>query len=485
MKSQKNDNIFVKIFSSKILISVLSALLVLLIVFLSISMIQIGKYKNLLDEKISLTEKLEEEIGPADILEFYYEDYNNDGKGEAFAVVGSMAQYSDSVFHNASLWFINQEEPYQVEDFIIKGKKIDMLEWEKNKYLYFESIVRDNDVTEPKAYVYGISDGKAKRWSDSGVYDEIQQKGKKIFGFKNGMDENELSFDNSRFPLNRNDKTDTITDEKQPYDIYKFGSYPQTRVTDENLIKHLDERNAPLINYDLRGNNDGAMKYCDVEYNGEKYRGVLFTKYRSTDSESCIENGTIWAEDNSSNSLQDENGYESNITYWFKYEEIEWMYFDEENSIVTSRSVLDAYYFTEYKSTEIIRYTGSTINRWLNDTFFNTAFDESERNIVAESILNIEKEGTLNTKVYLFAEEDRSKLISMSNDFLYVQPTDYAKCMGVEVVEVGDKEFTTWYLRTPGSEASTACYVGANGTFADVPQKSTFSLGVRPVIKLS
>lgn len=50
------------------------------------------------------------------------------------------------------------------------------------------------------------------------------------------------------------------------------------------------------------------MQYADVEYDGERYRGVKFTQYRM---DTTTYSTTTW---------QDDNGYDTGTVYWFRYE---------------------------------------------------------------------------------------------------------------------------------------------------------------------
>lgn len=75
-----------------------------------------------------------------------------------------------------------------------------------------------------------------------------------------------------------------------PGDIIKFGSYPQTEVTNSSLINKL---NAQTLGADNT-----------VKFAGSKYKKVLFTT--------------------ETNSYQATNGYNINTVYWFKFDPIQW-----------------------------------------------------------------------------------------------------------------------------------------------------------------
>ena len=99
-------------------------------------------------------------------------------------------------------------------------------------------------------------------------------------------------------------------------DVVEFGSYPQSRVIDSDLISNLDEVEKKWISYNYfsgRGEVDDGkmvlsdyMKYADFVYNNLKYRAVLFTNYRPEKT------GEI---NDEAKSYQDDNGYLKNTVY--------------------------------------------------------------------------------------------------------------------------------------------------------------------------
>lgn len=112
---------------------------------------------------------------------------------------------------------------------------------------------------------------------------------------------------------------DTADGGYQKGDIIEFGSYPQSKVTNPRIISALDGflTDDVWVSYDYYIGTDTEydgkmtasdyMKYADLELNGEKYRAVRFSQYRpkltsSTSSET--------------NSMQDNNGYYLNTTYF-------------------------------------------------------------------------------------------------------------------------------------------------------------------------
>ncbi|MGN1042505.1 MAG: DUF6273 domain-containing protein [Christensenellales bacterium] len=164
-----------------------------------------------------------------------------------------------------------------------------------------------------------------------------------------------------------------------------FGSYPQSKVTDETVAAALTASAGALptkesdgewtsCGYDFVaevidgtiGYDEGAKGeilasktievyswYIDVEYDGARYRGLYFLDYRplfyqttylvddldGLDPQEFIDGITreylqdkhMLPDPNNHESYQFYNGYFSGHVYWFKYESIKWRILDEKN----------------------------------------------------------------------------------------------------------------------------------------------------------
>lgn len=205
--------------------------------------------------------------------------------------------------------------------------------------------------------------------------------------------------------------------------IVEFGSYPQSKVTDEALIAALNKLELNWQYYEYYAGTDkdrpyalvdnsaarlDFMKYCDVEYNGEKYRAVLYEKFRPNHT-------IVYPLDDNSGSRY---FFSLNTVYWYKYEPISWKVLDAENGIACATTALDAQpfnnYYCLYSSFDYYTtrdghpandYAYCSLRTWLNDDFYNTAFGESEKTEIATSA--VETSGTItNDKVYLLSSDD-------------------------------------------------------------------------------
>ena len=179
-------------------------------------------------------------------------------------------------------------------------------------------------------------------------------------------------------------------------DIIEFGSYPQSQVKDEKLLSALNSLSIDFVSYEYYSGtglwHDGKMspgnfmKYADVKYKGAKYRVVMLTEYRP---------GQTGGLTDAESSVQDENGYELYYLYWFAYEPIKWRVLDPTQGLIMSETILDAqafnntvyydgvnYYSDTNRNVSPNYYETSSIRKWLNADFINTAFVYDESKIV-------------------------------------------------------------------------------------------------------
>ena len=166
----------------------------------------------------------------------------------------------------------------------------------------------------------------------------------------------------------------TVNQIGQPYtrngDIITFGSYPQSEVTDAKLKATLKA----VADSNTTWKSHSDKFYVDVKNGKDKYRGVKDTENATT-------------------------------IYWFKFEPINWIVVTEKDgkALLLSDKLLDKRkYQDEYSNvvnnsgglntsegvpsgTVASNWEYSSIRKWLNDTFYKTAFNELQRSIVIET----------------------------------------------------------------------------------------------------
>ena len=313
-------------------------------------------------------------------------------------------------------------------------------------------------------------------------------------------------------------------EEYETGDIIQFGSYPQTEVEDEALVAELNALAPEWEDWTSYGYYSGEgdygtmvqgdwMRYTDITYNGNKYRGVKFTQYRPE---------MTWNLKNADNSKQDDNGYSRNIAYWFVFEPIEWRVLDSDLLLVMSESIIDAQpysnlfysnagaYFNDLLCNNYANdYATSSIRQWLNDDFYNAAFTVDEKNVV--STTNINNDGYYTSigvpgfevfdsietkdKVFLLSyNEAKNSKFGFDPDCdkldaaRRAKGSSYAECQGLTVSRgtllYGD--VSCWRLRSAGMDSYYCCIVSSPGTSGGYQALiSSTGDGIRPALRLN
>lgn len=173
--------------------------------------------------------------------------------------------------------------------------------------------------------------------------------------------------------------TETVKEETKNLnvgDIIEFGSYPQKRVLDNELINKLDAIDAPLISYgyiDYLG-NDVGIGYADVTYNGTKYRKVY------AESSMPYAYGTAFR--GNANYISSTETYEVRKVYWFMYEPIQWKVLSNDSDGVTvlAERNLDTSMYDRINTSQ--SWNESYLRKWLNEKFYSTAFSDDEKSLI-------------------------------------------------------------------------------------------------------
>ncbi len=265
-------------------------------------------------------------------------------------------------------------------------------------------------------------------------------------------------------------------------DVIYFGTYPQSEVTDTSVTDALTALSGELptaddskawtsYGYYISGSVSNFMWHIDIENDNEKYRGVYFTSYRpyfTTYSSST------------SNSYQDDNGYYTSTVYWFKYEPIKWQILMESDgkAFLLADIAIDSqnYYITSSNSTRTVNgstvyetnytYSYSTIREWLTDTFYNTAFNDLQKELILTTTVDNSVSSTgdsynsyacANTsdRVFLLSYKEITYLTSTTARIR--KSTDYAKSQGCWAnTSSGYVGNCWWWLRSPIRNGSDA-----------------------------
>ncbi|MCR4615072.1 MAG: InlB B-repeat-containing protein [Clostridiales bacterium] len=285
-------------------------------------------------------------------------------------------------------------------------------------------------------------------------------------------------------------------------DTFTFGSYPQTKVSNSSIISALNSKATGWTSlgfYAGSGSWNTATQqsyaqYCDVTYNGVKYRGVKFSAYRPDEtiyaSSTASDPGTLYP--------QYANGYRINNTYWFKYEPLTWRVLDPSTGLVICKSAIDSQafnnqidyqnskYYNKNNSTQYFAcdYSHSSLRTWLTGTFMSTAFSSTEQGkLISTSIHNKGIYTLMNNnnhtdldfantsdKIFLPAYDEMidttkgyQQYPGVEDELRARQGTDYALCMGLKIV---NSKGPYWWLRSAGHDTKDVCNVNFNGQSA-------------------
>ena len=303
--------------------------------------------------------------------------------------------------------------------------------------------------------------------------------------------------------------------EKYGYDTVEFGAYPQSRVTDKQLIRALNQLELAWQSFGYykaaahaaAEGTDAYMRYADVEYQGNRYRAVTMDFYRDS---LFMDNPS---DDSDAQALKNHGGYRCKQVYWFRFDPLKWRVLDADTGMLLCECIVDAQpfnnhtwtadevqnaaqengedpYYTAYtdETGEFLAndYAASSIRSWLISAFKETAFAGDEMQKLQHLQQGNESFHTLTgnsgfARMDGMPVQDEITLLSYADA---VNPrynfkenpdqadpareaayTDYAVMQGLFLTENGT--YGEWMLRTPGYTSSDVCIVGRH------PQKGS------------
>ena len=301
----------------------------------------------------------------------------------------------------------------------------------------------------------------------------------------------------------------------------EFGSYPQTEVSDPETLDALKALEVEWTSYRYyRGERragagdmfamhpDDIMLFTDVELDGERYRGVKISSLRPLLTWDYTDNGSVrrWYSSKVKNAS----------VMWFRYEPIVWRVLDAEDGLIFSENVLDnqpfenMYYSVwdyEYQRNGIpypAIYAESSVRTWLNETFWQTAFNAQEQEEIQLSVLETPGYGTRTDvsnystdKVFLLSFDEVTNPVygfsasEQSDPAREVknQWTNYAFSQGPVEFDTQLQQCLYWWTLRTGKNWNTPCKVMENGStelFGGGENRPTYSLGgIRPAVRIN
>ena len=245
------------------------------------------------------------------------------------------------------------------------------------------------------------------------------------------------------------------TSEPTEWDYIYFGNYPQSEYT-------------PLKEPE---NPEDQATYTDED--GTKY-------YCRTKQETVYDSSV--------------NDYRIKITTkYFKYEEIKWrvLSVDGDDALIMADNALDVQAFDSNKGT---LWESSSVRKWLNSTFLERAFTDTEQQAIAKSVIvnrgnsywKTEDANDTVDKIFLLSEEEALSLVYGFTDTIAAAKsrvavnTDYAENGG----ESEWKCSKEWWLRTAGCNSNYAVSVREDGYVSQYGQSYSQKQMIRPVLHL-
>ena len=169
-------------------------------------------------------------------------------------------------------------------------------------------------------------------------------------------------------------------------------------------------------------------------------------------------------------------------------ETVEWIVLAKEDNkvLALSKYALDCMpYNSEFESSS---WETCTLRSWLNEDFYNSAFNNPEKKVIDITTVTADKNPTFSTDpgqdtqdpMFLLSVSEAEKYCT-DRSMMMCLPTKYAQYGRVEVNP--DTGFCKWWLRSPGLNPSDATAVGGRGFIYGQGNYVFFQFyGVRPAM---
>lgn len=159
------------------------------------------------------------------IIEFCYDDFNSDGIGEAFAVVGDG---TDESFKNADIWFVSDEVEEKLKENT-EGFVNGVIRDGDRKYLSVE--IKDAETSH--SYIYGVEEeNKSFEPEISGKYSGVHQDGNKILT----ADDTEIHM-NEAEPVQKTAAVKTYKESKSESTVQAKKASPEKKNSPAELLE--------------------------------------------------------------------------------------------------------------------------------------------------------------------------------------------------------------------------------------------------------
>ena len=291
-----------------------------------------------------------------------------------------------------------------------------------------------------------------------------------------------------------------------------FGYYPQTLETNDTIISDIESKITPFngpadaaskgwlkqIDYAANATRE-AYYYRDIDLDSDgvkDYRAIHIYKYKNYKTSQAYTGEVSWYHDTSA--------FTEGSTYYFKYEEIKWDILEEKDgkAYLYASLALDAMYYencADNKDTKYIHggqngyannYELSAIRKWLNEDFYNLAFNDIEESIIEQiSVSNGLSSTTDTSNDYVCGiTNDYVYLLSVKEVETYYPEADsriYTKAILSDYAKIQDADFEQVLLRSPDRKyAYNIRFINNQLSHGDIGDASAnYALyAIRPVI---
>lgn len=147
---------------------------------------------------------------------------------------------------------------------------------------------------------------------------------------------------------------------------------------------------------------------------------------------------------------------------------IEWFVLDETDKalLLITKSCIDEVPYNEQRIN--ITWENSTLRKWLNEEFLNTAFNRAEQSAIIPG----------NEKIFVLSREEVTKYMP-DDESRKCRPTEYSRYRGTYVNESG---LCAWWTRSLANNRQ-ALYLSSYGTFGTRPHYVDDKvIGIRPAL---
>ena len=135
--------------------------------------------------------------------------------------------------------------------------------------------------------------------------------------------------------------------------------------------------------------------------------------------------------------------------------------------LLLSKYVLDAKPYNKEWEDVTVTWETSDIRKWLNNEFYTTAFNKTEKAKIQTSLIKNEDNSEYGTsggndtedKVFLLSEKEAETLFSNDEEKI-AKATEYAE---KSVVYGNEEKSVLWWLRSPGGYSENAAVVDRYG----------------------